>query len=329
VKLIIQPDDGLAPILKAIKRGKKSISLVIFRFDRNELEKALGAAVARGLVVRALIAHTNQGGARRLRKLEQRLLEAGVTVTRTADDLPRYHGKMTIVDDRLYVLGFNYTRQDIEQSRSFGLITRDVGLVREATALFEADSLRQTYAPGHDRLVVSPETSRGSLAKFLEGAKRELLIYDERMTDKLMMRLIRDRVAAGVDIRVIGKTGKGLDAVLSRKLPDMRLHARAIIRDGTRAFIGSQSLRKLELDARREIGVIINDVRIARKMRAVFEADWAEATPHKKAEKKERRKATKAVRAVVRSAEVRGAAAARRGGRSRRSRRSGRSGKSR
>jgi phosphatidylserine/phosphatidylglycerophosphate/cardiolipin synthase-like enzyme len=64
-----------------------------------ELEKALGAAVQRGVTVRALIAHMNKGGEKRLRKLEQRLLEAGVTVARTADDLPRYHGKMTIIDD--------------------------------------------------------------------------------------------------------------------------------------------------------------------------------------------------------------------------------------
>lgn len=321
MKLIIQPDDGLTPILKAIKRARKSVHIVIFRFDRDETEKALAAAVARGVIVRALIAHTNSGGAKRLRKLEQRLLEAGVTVTRTADDLPRYHGKLTIIDDTLYVLGFNYTRQDIEKSRSFGLITRDIRLVREATALFEADSLRQPYRPGHDRLVVSPETSREALSDFLRGARRELLIYDERLTDKLMLRVLRDRVAAGIEIRVIGKTGKGLDAVLSRKLPDLRLHARAIIRDGTEAFIGSQSLRKIELDARREAGVIVRDRRIARKMREVFETDWAEAAPGKKAEKKEIRKVIKAVKAVVRVAQVRGVRRAA-GARSRLSRRS-------
>ena len=53
------------------------------------------------MVVRALIAHTNRGGEKSLRKLELRLLDAGVTVARTADDLPRYHGKMMIVDDTL------------------------------------------------------------------------------------------------------------------------------------------------------------------------------------------------------------------------------------
>src|SRR5512145_1746457 len=115
---MIQPDDGLAPLLKAVRKAKKIIDIVIFRFDRTELEKALEAAVARGVVVRALIAHTNRGGEKRLRKLELKMLAAGLQVARTADDLLRYHGKMLIVDGELYVLGFNFTKLDIDKSRS-------------------------------------------------------------------------------------------------------------------------------------------------------------------------------------------------------------------
>ena len=123
MKLIIQPDDGVTPLVQAVRNAKKTVDIVIFRFDRVELEKALEAAVARGVVVRALIAHTNRGGEKLLRKLELRLLDAGVTVSRTADDLPRYHGKMMLIDDTLHVLGFNYTKLDIEKSRSFGIVT--------------------------------------------------------------------------------------------------------------------------------------------------------------------------------------------------------------
>ena len=101
MQLIIQPDDGVTPLVRAVKRANKSVDIVIFRFDRVELEKALEAAVARGVTVRALIAHTNRGGEKNLRKLELRLLNAGITVARTADDLPRYHGKMMIVDHAL------------------------------------------------------------------------------------------------------------------------------------------------------------------------------------------------------------------------------------
>jgi cardiolipin synthase len=279
VKLIIQPDNGLTPVLQAIKRAKKRIDLVIFRFDRDELEKALAAAVARGVTVRALIAHTNRGGEKGLRRLELRLLELGVTVARTSDDFPRYHGKLMIVDDTLFVMGFNYTKLDIEKSRSFGVITRDQRLLKDALALFEADSTRQPYSPASDRFLVSPENSRERLTTFIRAAKKQLLIYDEKVNDKLILRVLADRLRAGVEIRLLGKVAKGLDGIRACKLGDFRSHVRAIVRDGTHAFIGSQSLRKLELDGRREIGVLITDTRIARKIQSVFEADWLQSAP--------------------------------------------------
>ncbi len=275
MKLLIQPDDGLAPLVKAVRSARRRIDILIFRFDRSELGKALEAAVSRGVTVRALIAHTNRGGEKILRKLELRLLAAGVTVARTHDDLPRYHGKMMIVDDTLHVFGFNFTKLDIEKSRSFGIITKDKRLLKEALAVFEADLTRQGYAPGHDRLVVSPESSRAVLGMFIRKARKQLLIYDTKVSDRQMLRLLADRAKAGVEIRLLGKVGKEASGIDARKLPDRRLHVRAMIRDGSTAFMGSQSLRKLELDGRREVGIIIRDAKVARRMQAVFEIDWA------------------------------------------------------
>ena len=276
MKLIIQPADGVAPVVKAIDRAKKSIDIVIFRFDRAEVEKALHAAVQRGVVVRALIAHTNKGGEKTLRKLELRLLEGGATVARTADDLTRYHGKMMIVDNEtLHVYGFNFTKLDIDKSRSFGVITTDRKLVTEAAKLFEADALRQNFTPSHDRLAVSPENSRAVLTAFIKGAKKQLLIYDAQVSDNAIQKLLQERAKAGVEIRIIGGLEKSLKDVKVRKLGELRLHVRAIIRDGRDAFVGSQSLRRLELEGRREVGVIIKNAGVVRKMLAVFEGDWA------------------------------------------------------
>jgi len=277
VKLIVQPDDGLAPLLKAVRKAKKTLDIVIFRFDRPELEKVLEAAVGRGVVVRALIAHTNRGGEKSLRKLELRLLAAGVTVARSADDLPRYHGKMMIVDDTLFVLGFNYTKLDIEKSRSFGIVTTDKRLVKEALTLFEADRTRQGYIPSDDRLVVSPESSREVLTTFIKRARKQLLIYDEKVSDNLVLRVLQQRAKAGVEIRVIGRVEKAIDGLVMRKMPGLRLHVRAMIRDGSSAFVGSQSLRRLELDGRREVGILINQAGIVKQMQEVFEDDWKEA----------------------------------------------------
>jgi len=277
VKLNVQPGTGALPVLQAIRRARKAIDVSIFRFGHGQIERELEQAVVRGVRVRALIAHTNRGGESRLRKLEQRLLSAGVTVARSADNLIRYHGKYMVADDTLHVFGFNFTKLDIDKSRSFGIATRDRRTVQEALKLFEADFTRRIYTPSRSNLIVSPETARGMLATFIRGARRELAIYDQKITDPAMVKLLKERAAQGVNVRLIGDL-KGPDGdVKVRPLKALRLHVRAIVRDGTRAFVGSQSLRKVELDARREVGVLISNPTVTRQIMLVFEADWKEA----------------------------------------------------
>ena len=44
--------------------------------------------------------------------------------------------------------------------------------------------------------------------------------------------------------------------------------------DGRRAFVGSQSLRRLELDERREVGIMIRERKIVSEIEGLFNADW-------------------------------------------------------
>jgi len=276
VKVIVQPEDGVGPIVEAIKSAKKSIDIGIFRLDRGDIAKALKSAVDRGVPVRTLIAHTNSSGEKRLRKLEKKLLETGATVARTDDDLVRYHNKLMIVDRKeLYVLGFNYTNNDIKKSRSFGVITKKKALVQEALKLFEADMQRQPYTPSLSTFLVSPLNARERLARLLKGAHKQLCVYDPKLTDPLMIRILQQRERAGVDVRILGRIAKRGNGLPTAKYPGKRLHVRAIIQDGKCAFVGSQSLRKLELDSRREVGVIVKDPGIVGRLSEIFERDWA------------------------------------------------------
>jgi cardiolipin synthase A/B len=275
LELIVQPTDGVKPILSAVEGAGTSLDIVIFRFDVKALEKAIEAAGKRGVAVRALIAHTNSGGDKRLRQLELRMLDAGVTVTRTADDLARYHAKMLIVDrEELHVYGFNYTTLDLK-SRSLGIVSRDRKFVQEALRLFEADVARQEFEPSVDGFVVSPENAREQLATYIKRAKKSLVIWDPRLTDPQMIRLLQQRSKHGVDIRVIGKVAKRGAGLRIQKMPGGRLHVRAMVRDSDEAFVGSQSLRALELDGRREVGLLTKDPKVVKGIVEVFEADWA------------------------------------------------------
>jgi cardiolipin synthase A/B len=290
VKLIIEPHDGVTPIVSAIKNAKKSVEIAIFRFDYAAIESALKAAVVRRVKVTALIANTNRGGVKNLRELEMRFLAAGIVVARTDDDLIRYHDKYLIIDRRtLYMLSFNFTRLDVDRSRGFGIVTKNAKLVQEAGKLFEADCTRCTYTPKIDTFVVSPANARKVIGTYLKRAKKQLLIFDPKISDKEMLTILRDRVKAGVEVRVIGRAAARFDLTI-KKPTSMRLHTRTIIRDQHQAFVGSQSLRSAELDSRRELGLIVHEPKIVKGLIDTFEADWIanEATKERKTEKEEK-----------------------------------------
>ena len=177
MKLLIQPEDGVAPLVAAIKKAKKSVDIVIFRFDRAENRRGLKAAAERGVSVSALIAHANRGGEKSLRKLEMRARK-----------------ELRIYDPN------DCRRGDAARARRTG-----------------------QQGSGH-------QSDRG-------------------------------RWPRSPDLRV-------------RPLTGFRLHTRTIIRDRREAFVGSQSLRKAELDSRREVGVIVRESKVVSGLIDTFEADW-------------------------------------------------------
>lgn len=274
MKCFVQPGAGVRPLVEAINRARRSVEIVIFRFNRRDIEKALAEAVIRGVHVHALIAYMNRGGEQRLRDLEMRLLAAGVTVSRTDNDLLRYHSKLMIIDRRaLFLLAFNFTYLDTERTRSFGIVTTNRRHVAEAAKLFDADSMRHPYIAGCGTFIVSPANARARLTAFLNGARKELLIYDPEVSDPAMVRILEARAKAGVAIRIVGKLKAHGAMPFEAKRPPMRLHARVIVRDRSWAFVGSQSLRTVELDARREVGLMFRDPRAVAILAKTFEAD--------------------------------------------------------
>jgi phosphatidylserine/phosphatidylglycerophosphate/cardiolipin synthase-like enzyme len=101
-----------------------------------------------------------------------------------------------------------------------------------------------------------------------------------------MLKLLHDRVKSGVDVRVIGKVAKSGQSLAHEKYPGTNLHARVIIRDHRDAFLGSQSLRKLELDKRREVGILVKHAAIVTELVQTFEEDWAQTDSGRRAKRK-------------------------------------------
>ena len=86
------------------------------------------------------------------------------------------------------------------------------------------------------------------------------------------------------------------------KYPGKRLHARVIIRDHHDAFLGSQSLRKLELDKRREVGIMVKDQSVVSELAKTFEDDWALTDSGKRAAKRKEKEKKKGEAALQQAA---------------------------
>src|SRR6185437_9031954 len=137
---------------------------------------------------------------------------------------------------------------------------------------------RRPYTKAKDDLIVSPVNARKRLTEFIAGTKKILLIYEMKISDREFVKLLNKKISNGVEVRVLSRASAKSGAIPVRRLPS-RLHLRALLRDGNAAFLGSQSLRKLELEARREIGIIFRDKKVVKQMETIFEKDWKTSEP--------------------------------------------------
>src|SRR4029453_1189812 len=110
--------------------------------------------------------------------------------------------------------------------------------------------------------------------KFRKGAGKEAAIYDIKVQDPAMIRLLDERARKGVKIRIIGSLKGSIQGVAVYPLTGFRPPPRRFIRAGRRAFAGSQRRRCLQLGERRELGLLVSNPSGTRQLLHVFEADW-------------------------------------------------------
>jgi phosphatidylserine/phosphatidylglycerophosphate/cardiolipin synthase-like enzyme len=163
------------------------------------------------------------------------------------------------------------------------------------------DMKRQPYTAEVDHLIVSPTNARKQLMAFIKDAKKEIFIYDPCVSDPAMIKALAERNKNGVEVKILGHFTRHSTGIQTCKLHDMRLHTRMILRDGTHAFLGSQSLRTVELDRRREVGMIFDDAAIVKSLEKTFLEDWKAAETAKVKDKAEETPTTKMAKKVAKA----------------------------
>lgn len=299
------PDQGVSPILQAIQGARKSLWLETYMFTDHDattqLVQALCERARAGVDVRVILEQhpyfpTTPGTpASNPNAATYQALAAGGVKVQWSD--PRFsytHEKGMVIDGATaYVMTCNFTNTAFTANREYVVVDPTAADVAEIGRIFQADWNRVPFTPQDPALVVSPDNSRQKLLSLIDGTQKTLVIQSEYLEDPEVAQHLGDRVRAGVDVKVMlaaeskdavtGQDPNAAEAALLAKVgvkqviftQHVKMHAKAMVADGSWAFVGSENLTANSLNRNRELGILVRDPAVVRSLVQTTAKDWA------------------------------------------------------
>jgi cardiolipin synthase A/B len=293
LSLITEPGPGDRPFLAAVQSARSSADVVMYELSDPAFERALASAQKRGVNVRVLLNGGYYGAGSPANDAAYGYLRAnGVSVRWSPSRFALTHQKTLVVDDKTaYIMTLNLVDEDYSTSRDFAVADTNNQDVAAIQATFTADWNDQAITPaaGVD-LVWSPGALASQLS-LIGSARQTLDIYNEEMDDTAVTSALEAAARRGVDVEVVMTASSTWDSAFTELIragahvrtyaPDASLyiHAKMILVDGRRAFLGSQNFSAGSLDDNRELGIIVSAGPVIRSLKGTFASDYAHATP--------------------------------------------------
>ncbi len=294
--LIVQPNDGTAPVIELIGRARRSLYLKQFTFTEPAIQRAVIDRKNAGVDARVMLNPARSSGSRANDEAFAVFEKAGVPVQWANPHFAVTHEKSIVVDESVALVAtFNLCEKYFTQTRDYGVILEDAAKVAQIVEGFHADWEHRSWHPTEDTgLLWSNSNSRLLMAAFIDQARGTLDLQHPKFVDATVIERIAAAARRGVRVRVLcgGKHGISewdiLDTFSSLRLlhymgvkvhkqRSLRLHAKLILVDGRHALVGSMNIDRSAFDLRRELGTTITDPAIIDQLAEVFEGDWEES----------------------------------------------------
>jgi cardiolipin synthase len=296
--LIVLPDDSAQPILDAIDGAAKSLRIKMFALSDQGILDALIRAHKRSVKIRVMLNPARRSGEIQNKGSRSVLRSARIDVLDSNPAFEVTHEKSMVVDDRLAFIGsLNWEPENFEKTRDYAILTADEREVSEVIDCFEADWSRQPFEPpASSNLIWCPGTGREPIAQFIDSAKHSLFVQNERYQDAMIVEhLVRaklrgvkvhvmtrpshslrpEKLVEGVgELRIMQDVGIGV-----HKIKHLKLHAKTLVADKSRAIIGSINLTPGSFDKRRELAIRLEEPDILHRLWQVVHEDWENSHP--------------------------------------------------
>jgi cardiolipin synthase A/B len=290
VSVIVEPTDKAQAVLTAIQGAKKSVHMTMYLLDDSRFINALIAQHTAGLDVKVVLNHVFPAGAGSNSSTYSQLQGAGVPVAWAPATFTLTHEKCIIIDSaQAWIMTMNLEVTSSTKNREFLAVDTQAPDVTEADAIFAADFAGTAITPTGN-LLVAPVNARDKLVALIAGAKKTLDIEGEELSDYKITDALVTAKKAGVAVRVVlsntTPTAAQTSAVQELKLGSVPvvsvdtpyIHAKAVVADGTSAYVGSENFTTGSLQYNRELGLITTNAASAASVAQTIAADFAAGT---------------------------------------------------
>jgi phosphatidylserine/phosphatidylglycerophosphate/cardiolipin synthase-like enzyme len=298
VKVFVEPDAGYRVITDALNGATKSIWLEMYLLTEKHVIQGLEEAAHRGVDVRVMLeGHPYGGGSISPTQTLDRLNAAGVKAKTTNPGFALTHEKGMVIDGQTaYIMTSNLTAAALGSSKSttnreYGIIDTNREDVQAVSNIFNADWNRSTAQFNAPNLVVSPINSRNAFTSLIKNAHSALLVEAEEMQDNAIEQAIVDAAKRGVHVQVIlpaprnssdDNNREGIQTIQQggaqvKEDKKLYMHAKIIVADGQKVFVGSENISTASLERNRELGLIVSDQNVITTLQQTFQQDWSDS----------------------------------------------------
>jgi phosphatidylserine/phosphatidylglycerophosphate/cardiolipin synthase-like enzyme len=293
LQLLIEPG-AIAPIYDAIDAARTSIDMTMYELEDPTAERALAAAAHRGVKVRVLLNGGPDGYGEADNVGAMHYLRAHAVLVRFS---PSYfaltHQKTITIDGRRsLVMTLNLTSRYYANTRDFAIWDDRPADVRAIESVFDADWDGRMIDPstGSGDLLWSPG-AQGALVALIERARASVDVENEEMADQPIIAALCHAAQRRVRVRVVmtyESEWASAFSTLSRCGASVRvyhgetplyIHAKEIIIDDTRAYVGSENFSYDSLERNRELGLITTAAPVIGALERTFTSDYRGAGP--------------------------------------------------
>lgn len=288
VRIIVEPSDNAAMLIAAIDGATQSVHMTMYLLTSPDVIDALVRAHGRGLDVRVVLNRDFPTGGTTNDQAFNTLAGAGIGVHWAPSQYALTHEKCVVIDHReAWIMTMNTTVSSPTSNREYLAVDHEPVDVADADAIFEADYAGTDFSTYAGPLLLAPVNAESRLYELISHATSTIDVECEVVSDRNVVNALVGAAGRGVTIRVLVDGGStnptqmtALTSLMAsgvsvRELSTPDIHAKAIVVDGTLAYVGSINLTQPSIDQNRELGLVTDNVDAVHVIATTIAQDFA------------------------------------------------------